>query len=120
MLIKCSVTDASLNTLNVDDYSPKWTMNCETPPMVGTKALLEEPIRAAMQAALPAGYAPTTDRSVLFVDDYRWDNTEAQVAVDIDSFGTYSLPDGLVQINIGVIHFLPKSAPSAGGKPPRR
>lgn len=117
MLVKCSITDASLNTLNIDDYSPKWTMNCQTPPMLGTKARLEEPIRAAMQAALPAGYTPTTDKSLLFFNDYRWDNTDSQVAVDIDSFGSYNLPDGLIQLNVGVIHFLPKSAPSTGGTP---
>ncbi len=107
MLPKCNVTDATVNTLKMDDYSPKWTMHCETPPMVGTKAELEELVRAAVQGALPSGFSPTTG-SLLFIDDYRWDNSATQVAVDIDSISGFGLPDGLVQFNLAVIHFLPK------------
>jgi hypothetical protein len=111
MLPKCNVTDATANTFNLDDYSPKWTMNCETLPMVGTKAMFEDQIRAAMQGAIPSGFTQTTDRTVLYFDDYRWDNTTTQVAVTISSLESTTLPDGLVQFSLGVIHFLPK--PSA-------
>ena len=106
MLPKCQIVDASANRLNLADYSPKWTMNCDTPPMVGTKAVLEEQIRAAMQNALPSGFSPTTGRA-LFLDDYRWDNASTQVAVDVNSVIGYELPDGLVQFSLGIIHFLP-------------
>ncbi|HTU69612.1 MAG TPA: hypothetical protein VMF11_04750 [Candidatus Baltobacteraceae bacterium] len=108
MLRDCSITDDTANTLNLSDYSPKWTMTCNTVPMVGGKEI-EAEVQAAMAAAVPSGFTPTTDK-YLGLDDYRWDNTSTQIAVDIDSFSSYSLPSGLVSYGVGIIHFLPAPA----------
>ncbi len=109
MLRQCGVEDDSVNTLGMSDFSPKWTLSCQTPPMVGTLATLEEQVRAAMYDALPSGFTTTTG-SLLGLDDYRWDYSYTQVAADIGgSFFTYGLPPGLVQFDVGIVHFLPKS-----------
>lgn len=109
MLRNCTVTDDSVNTLGLDDYSPKWEMNCETIPMVGARADIEPQIKEAMAAALPSGFTVTTGK-YLGIDDYRWDNSSTQIAADIDSFAGFSLPEGLVSFSVGIIHFLPSPA----------
>jgi hypothetical protein len=108
-LVDCSVNDGSVNTIGIDDFSPKWTMQCETVPMVGTKDQIQPLIHDAMSAALPAGFSVTTGK-YLGIDDYRWDNTSTSVAADIDSFAGFTLPNGLVAYGVGIIHFLPAPA----------
>jgi hypothetical protein len=105
----CHISDASENTFKMDDYSPKWLMICDTIPMVGDNETIEAQIKSAMSEALPAGFSTTTG-TTLGIDDYRWDNSTTQIAADIDEFGTFSLPKGLVSYGLGIIHFLPKPA----------
>jgi hypothetical protein len=108
-LIDCAVNDGSVNSIGIPDFSPKWTMQCETIPMVGTKDQIQPLIHDAMSAALPAGFSVTTGK-YLGIDDYRWDNTSTSVAADIDSFAGFTLPNGLVAYGVGIIHFLPSAA----------
>lgn len=109
MLRECSITDNTVDTLKLgSDFSPKWNMDCSTVPMVGGKEI-ESQVEAAMAAALPSGFTATTDK-YLGLDDYRWDNTATSVAIDIDSFSSYTLPNGLVSYGVGIIHFLPAPA----------
>ena len=116
MLRNCSISDDSANTLGLDDYSPKFTLECETVPMVGTSAQIEPVINAAMSAALPAGFSATTGK-LLGIDDYRYDNADTQVMADVDSFAGFSLPKELVSYGIGIVHFLPKPAPTPSATP---
>ncbi len=109
VLRNCRIDDNSVNVLGLDDFSPKWSMNCDTIPMVGAKADIEPQIKEAMAAALPSGFAVTTGK-YLGIDDYRWDNSNTSVAADIDSFAGLELPNGLVSFGVGIIHFLPKPA----------
>lgn len=109
VLRNCRIDDDSVNSIGLDDFSPKWSMMCDTIPMVGAKADIEPQIKEAMAQALPAGFAVTTGK-YLGIDDYRWDNTNTSVAADIDSFAGLELPDGLVSFGVGIIHFLPKPA----------
>ncbi|HTV92750.1 MAG TPA: hypothetical protein VMG98_08540 [Verrucomicrobiae bacterium] len=108
-LADCSVSDGSVNTIGIDDFSPKWLMSCQTVPMVATKEEIQPVLHDAMAAALPAGFSVTTGKYLGF-DDYRWDNGSTEVAADIDSFAGIELPNGLVAFNVGIIHFLPKPA----------
>lgn len=107
ILRNCRIDDSSVNTLGLDDFSPKWSMNCDTVPMVGAAADIEPQIKEAMAAALPSGFTVTTGK-YLGIDDYRWDNSNTDVAADIDSFAGIELPKGLVSFDVGIIHFLPK------------
>lgn len=109
VLRNCRINDDSVNTLGLDDFSPKWIMNCDTVPMVGAVADIEPQIKEATAEALPSGYTVTTGK-YLGIDDYRWDNSNTSVAVDIDSFSGFLLPKGLVSFGVGIIHFLPKPA----------
>jgi hypothetical protein len=113
-LTDCAVNDGSNNSIGISDFSPKWTMQCQTVPMVGTKEQIQPLIHDAMAAALPGGFSVTTGK-YLGIDDYRWDNTSTQVAADIDSFAGFTLPNGLVAFGVGIIHFLP--APAATSSP---
>lgn len=113
-LTDCSITDGTNNTIGISDFSPKWTMNCQTVPIVATNAQIQPLIHDAMAAALPAGFTVTTGK-YLGIDDYRWDNTNTEVAADIDSFAGIELPKGLVAFGVGIIHFLP--APAATSSP---
>lgn len=113
-LTDCAVNDGSNNSIGIPDFSPKWTMQCQTIPMVGTKDQIQPLIHDAMAAALPGGFSVTTGK-YLGIDDYRWDNTSTSVAADIDSFAGFSLPNGLVAFGVGIIHFLP--APAATSSP---
>lgn len=108
-LTDCTVNDGSVNSIGIPDFSPKWTMQCNTLPMVGTKDQIQPLIHDAMAAALPAGFSVTTGK-YLGIDDYRWDNTSTSVAADIDSFAGFTLPNGLVAYGVGIIHFLPAAA----------
>ncbi len=109
VLRDCRINDDSVNSLGLDDFSPKWSMNCDTVPMVGAAADIEPQIKEAIAEALPSGFSVTTGK-YLGIDDYRWDNTSTSVAADIDSFAGFRLPKGLVSFGVGIIHFLPKSA----------
>lgn len=111
-LTDCSISDGTVNTIGIDDFSPKWTMDCQTVPMVGTKEQIQPLIHDAMAAALPGGFSVTTGK-YLGIDDYRWDNTNTEVAADIDSFAGIELPKGLVAYGVGIIHFLPAPAATA-------
>jgi hypothetical protein len=113
-LTDCSITDGTINEIGISDFSPKWSMSCDTVPMVGTKEEIQPLIHDAMTAALPAGFSVTSGK-YLGIDDYRWDNTSTQVAADIDSFAGFTLPKGLVAFGVGIIHFLP--APAATSSP---
>jgi hypothetical protein len=113
-LTSCSINDGTVNTIGIDDFSPKWTMTCDSIPMVGTKDQIQPLIHDAMAAALPAGFTVTTGK-YLGIDDYRWDNDSTRVAADIDSFAGIELPKGLVAFGVGIIHFLP--APAATASP---
>lgn len=113
-LTDCSISDGTVNTIGIDDFSPKWTMNCNSIPMVATREQIQPLIHDAMAAALPSGFSVTTGK-YLGIDDYRWDNTTTQVAVDMDSFAGIELPKGLVAFGVGIIHFLP--APAATPSP---
>ncbi len=108
-LTECSISDDTVNTIGIDDFSPKWMMSCETVPLVATKDQILPLIHDAMLAALPGGFTATTGK-YLGIDDYRWDNTTTEVAADIDSFAGIELPKGLVAYGVGIIHFLPKPA----------
>jgi hypothetical protein len=108
-LTDCSISDGSVNTIGIDDFSPKWTMTCDSIPMVGTKDQIQPLLHDAMAAALPGGFSVTTGK-YLGIDDYRWDNDSTRVAADIDSFAGIELPKGLVAFGVGIIHFLPKPA----------
>jgi hypothetical protein len=108
-LTDCNISDGTVNTIGIDDFSPKWLMSCQTMPMVGTKEDIQPVIHDAMAAALPGGFSVTTGKYLGF-DDYRWDNNTSDVAADIDSFAGIELPKGLVAFNVGIIHFLPKPA----------
>ena len=103
MFGKCDVSDVS-NGYGYKDFQPKWVLNCATVSMAGTKATLEEGLRAAIYAALPGGFTSITDASQLLLDDYRWDNSDSMVSVDIGSFEN----KGVVSFTISVLHFLPK------------
>jgi hypothetical protein len=116
LLRNCSISDASENTMGLDDYSPKWTMECQTVPMFGTVAQIEPQINSAIAAALPSGFSATTGK-LLGIDDYRYDNVDTQVMADVDSFAGFSLPHGLVSFGVGIIHFLPKPPPTASPTP---
>ena len=111
-LTDCTVNDGTVNTVGIADFYPKWTMTCETVAMVATTAQIEPLIHDAMAAALPAGFTVTTDSTVVGLDDYRWDNSGTQVAVEIESFASFTLPKGLTAIGIGIAHFLPAPSPT--------
>ncbi len=103
MFKSCDISNVT-NGFGFKDFQPKWVLNCRTVSMAGTKATLEEPVRAAIYAAIPGGYTAITDASALFLDDYRWDNTDSMVSVSVGS----NESKGVVSFNISIFHFLPK------------
>jgi len=103
MFDHCTLSNVT-NGFGFKDFQPKWVLNCNTVYMAGTKAELEEPVRAAVYAAIPGGFTSVTDPSALFLDDYRWDNSDSMVSVNIGSIET----KGVVSFNISIFHFLPK------------
>lgn len=103
MFKSCDVSDV-VNGFGFKDFQPKWVLNCQTVSMAGTKAGLEEPLRAAIYDAIPGGYAAVTDQASLFLDDYRWDNTDSMVSVSVGS----NESKGVVSFSISIFHFLPK------------
>ena len=100
MFRKCDISDVS-NGFGLKDFQPKWVLNCDTVSMAGTKAGLEETVRSAVYNALPGTYTAVTDASALLLDDYRWDNSDARVSVNIGSYEN----DGIVSFNISMFHF---------------
>jgi hypothetical protein len=105
MFKSCDISNVTKG-YGLKEFQPKWVLNCITVSMAGTKAALEEPVRAAVYAAIPAGFTAITDPSALFLDDYRWDNSDSLVSVNIGS----NENKGVVSFNISVFHFLPKPA----------
>ena len=103
MFGKCDVSNVT-NGFGFKDFQPKWVLNCDTISMAGTKAGLEEPLRAAIYDALPSGYTSVTDAAALLLDDYRWDNSDLAVSVNLGS----NENKGVVSFNISIFHFLPK------------
>ena len=61
-------------------------------------------LRAAIYDAIPSGYTSVTDEAALLLDDYRWDNSDLAVSVNLGS----SENKGVVSFNISIFHFLPK------------
>jgi hypothetical protein len=105
MFKKCDLSNIT-NGYGFKDFQPKWVLNCQTVSMAGTKAALEEGVRAAVYAAIPGSFTAVTDASALFLDDYRWDNSDSMVSVNIGS----NESKGVVSFNISIFHFLPKPA----------
>jgi hypothetical protein len=103
MMGKCDISNVT-NGYGFKDFQPKWVLNCQTVSMAGTKAALEEPVRAAVYAAIPSGFTAITDASALLLDDYRWDNSDTAVSVNLGS----NENKGVVSFNISIFHFLPK------------
>lgn len=103
MFKTCDLSNVT-NGFGFKDFQPKWVLNCQTVSMAGTKAGLEEPLRAAIYDAIPGGYSSVTDPSALLLDDYRWDNTDSMVSVNLGS----NENKGVVSFNISIFHFLPK------------
>jgi len=105
MMAKCDISNVT-NGYGFKDFQPKWVLNCDSISMAGTKAALEEPVRAAVYAAIPSGFTAVTDQSALLLDDYRWDNSDSMVSVNLGS----NEDKGVVSFNISIFHFLPKPA----------
>jgi hypothetical protein len=103
MFGKCDVSSVT-NGYGFKDFQPKWVLNCDSISMAGTKTGLEEPLRAAIYDALPSGFTAVTDAAALLLDDYRWDNSDTMVSVNIGS----NENKGVVSFNISIFHFLPK------------
>ncbi len=103
-LTECSVRDLTENVLKLDSFSPNWTLECSTTPMVASPKALEAQVLQAVAAALPGGFSTTTGDD-LGLNDYRWDDTSTNVAVDIGSLAGLFLPKGLAQVRIGIVHF---------------
>lgn len=103
MFKPCTISNVATG-FGFKDFQPKWTMNCHTIAMAGTKADLEEPVRAAIYNALSSGFSAVTDPSALLLDDYRWDNSDSLVSVSLSSFEDA----GTVSFEVWVTHFLPK------------
>ncbi len=103
MFRSCDLSDVSYG-FGYKDFQPKWLINCRTVSMAGTKAALEETVRAAVYNAIPSGFTAVTDASALLFDDYRWDNSDTMASVSIGSFED----KGIVNFTISILHFLPK------------
>lgn len=103
MFRSCTISDV-VNGFGYKDFQPKWSMNCRTVSMAGTKADLEETVRAAVWNALPSAYTSVTDPSALLLDDYRWDDTSSAQSVSISSYED----NGVVSFEVWITHFLPK------------
>ena len=100
----CTVSDNSQNVLKLDDFSPNWTLDCSTTPMVASIPALLTEVQQAVASAIPSSFSVTTGK-LLGLDDYRWDDTSANVAVSVGSLTGYFLPTGLAEIRIGITHF---------------
>lgn len=105
MFRPCTISNVA-SGFGYKDFQPKWTLNCRTISMAGTRAALEETVRAAVYNALSSGFTSVTDPSALLLDDYRWDNADSMVSVSISSFED----QGIVSFEVWVTHFLPKPA----------
>ncbi len=103
MLRPCTISNIA-NGFGYKDFQPKWTMNCHTIPMAGTKADLEETVRSAVWNALPSAFTSVTDASALLLDDYRWDDYNNSLSVSVSSFED----KGTVSFEVWITHFLPK------------
>jgi hypothetical protein len=103
MFRPCTISNIA-SGFGYKDFQPKWSMNCRTITMAGTKADLEETVRSAVWNALPSAFTAVTDPSVLFLDDYRWDDSGGAVSASISSFEDH----GVVSFEVWVTHFLPK------------
>jgi len=103
MFRPCTISDVA-NGFGYKDFQPKWSMNCRTVSMAGTKAGLEETVRSAVWNALPSAYTAVTDPSALLLDDYRWDDTDNAQSVSISS----SEDNGVISFEVWITHFLPK------------
>ena len=103
MFQPCTISNVA-SGFGYKDFQPKWSLMCRTISMAGTRASLEETVRAAVYNALPSGFTSVTDSSALLLDDYRWDNGDTLVSVSISSFED----KGVVSFEVWVTHFLPK------------
>ena len=103
MFRPCTISHVA-NGFGYKDFQPKWSMNCHTITMAGTKADLEETVRSAVYDALPSSFTAVTDASALFLDDYRWDDSNNSLSVSVSSYED----KGTVSFEVWITHFLPK------------
>lgn len=82
---------------------PAWDMLCNTFPMLGARANLEEIVRSAISAALPSGFTSAADAK-LHGYDYLWKNDKG-VSVAIDWGDPH---EDVVGFTVRIMHSLPK------------
>jgi hypothetical protein len=85
-----------LKTCDVD------MLECDTPSLGGSKSDIEAVIHSAIVAALPGGFASTTDPTYLGLSDYRWDRSSDTIAVEVSS---HDNGDGTTDYHVEIYHF---------------
>jgi hypothetical protein len=105
MLRKCEVSNVT-NSLGYKDFVPKWVLSCDVIAMAASRDAIKPVLHDAVEDALPDGFNPTTDPTMLVLDDYRWDGTD--VSVDVGSYES----NGVVHFELSIYHYLPKPADS--------